>query len=109
MELEGIIKKFVIDGHDCYLKVCFNLNGDVCYLDLTISKGLDEMRCYEVLMQMANFALKKGVSLTEICGILIGHRFEPAGFVTDHGEGHYYGSICDYIGKYLIRNFIKGG
>lgn len=109
MELEGITKKFTIGGQDCYLKVCFNSDGDVCYLDLTISKGSEEMRCYEVLMQMANFALSKGVPLSEICGILIGHRFEPSGFVTDNGEGHHYGSICDYIGKYLIRSFLKGG
>jgi hypothetical protein len=106
-EIDGITKKFTIGNHDCYLHVGVDNDGNVCRLDLTISKGHDEMRCYEVLMLMANHALSRGCELSEIAGILIGHRFPPDGFVSENGEGHYYGSICDYIGKYLVNNFLR--
>jgi len=112
MDIASKVIKFVIEGLDCYIKIGFANTtiikqyphmavGDICYIDLTISRGADEMREYEVLMTMANMALLKGAAVADVADVLIGHNFRPQGFVRHKGESHFYGSICDFIGKRL--------
>jgi len=119
MNLDGWTHKFTIGGIDCYLKIgtvgfseWFDYPhlsiGEICYLDLTISNRIEEMRAYEVLMELANVAIKNGSRVEDVAAVLRGHKFEPAG-VTSNENIPMAASICDYIGRYLESKTKKEG
>jgi len=112
----GITKKFTIypsEGApvECYLKIGVvgvddwerfpHLSvGDVCYLDLTVSKQDDSLRVYEVLMDMARKVIACGGTARDVADVLIGHQFQPSG-PTGEKDILIARSVCDYIGRYL--------
>lgn len=114
MNLTGYTHKFTILGVspvDCYLKIGLvgpddwerypHLSiGDICFLDLTVSKQADELRVYEVLMEMAMKIIECGGTVQNVSEVLLYHKFAPRG-VTSNPEIPTCKSICDYIGKYL--------
>lgn len=117
MELESRNKKFTIitaDGTvDMYLNLGFAgpaecarmphlKEGDVCHIDISLSKQGDELRVYRVLMEMATMAIVHGATAREVASVLIMHAFPPQGQTTDN-EFHFARSICDLVGKYLER------
>ena len=115
--LNGITKKFTVFDDvgpvDCYLQIglvgsddwerfphlCI---GDICYLNLTVSKQGDELRVYGVLMDMARRVISCGGDVHDVAKVLRDNEFPPKGCT---GEQHIpiAKSICDYIGRYLER------
>jgi hypothetical protein len=114
MNLNGYTHKFTIFWKypvDCYLKIGLvgsddwerypHLSiGDICFLDLTVSKQADKLRVYEVLMAMAMRIIECGGTVRDVAEILIYHQFAPYG-PTSNTDIPMCDSICDYIGKYL--------
>lgn len=118
MEMAGKTIKFTIKGLDCYLKTgeVDEQNqkdfphlgiGECCHLDLTISRWHEEMRAYEVLMEMANLVIHRGGTARDVADILNGHQFEPSGWVKRGEQAHAYRSICDFVGKYILEEYYR--
>lgn len=118
MEFEGWTKRVTIyapDHVDCYLKIGtvgeqnekrfpHLKRGDVCYIDLTVSKQDDSLRVYEVLMEMACKVIERGGTVNDVAEVLKYQNFPPQG-VTDDRAIPLVKSICDYIGRYLAGEF----
>lgn len=113
-EYQGWTHKFTIleaNPVDCYLKIgvvsCDHWDsfphlsiGDICYLDLTVSKQMDELRIYEVLFELANKLIECGGTIRHVCEVLRGQKIFPCG-PTNSKEVHMCSSIVDYVAKYL--------
>jgi hypothetical protein len=114
-DYEGYTHKFTIYGAepvDCYLKVGHvgaehwesfpHLSiGNVCFLDLTISKQADELRVYETLFELANRLIQCGGTVVDVCEVLAIHRMQPFG-TTSNPKIPTCQSISDYVARYLL-------
>jgi hypothetical protein len=114
MELKGYTHKFTIRGADdidCYLKIGLvggdqwelfpHLSiGDICFLDLTVTKQSDELRVYEILFQLANQMIQCGGTIGDICAVLNTQQMQPCG-VTSNPKIPMCKSIADYVARYL--------
>jgi hypothetical protein len=113
-EYKGYTHKFTIycaEPVDCYLKIGLvgadhwesfpHLSiGDICFLDLTVSKQADELRVYEILFQLANRMIQCGGTVRDICAVLNVQQMQPCG-VTSNPAIPMCKSIADYVARYL--------
>jgi hypothetical protein len=110
-EYIGWTHKFTIGNIDCYLKIGtvgpddwerfkHMSIGDICYLDLTVSKQVDELRIYEVLFELVNKMFECGGSIKDACDVMRSQQILPRGSTTNE-KIPMCTSIVDYIAKYL--------
>jgi hypothetical protein len=113
-EYKGYTKKFTIYGAEsveCYLKIGLvgpdhwerfpHLSiGDICFLDMTVSKQADELRVYEVLFAVVNKLIECGGNLKDVIGVLRDQQMFPRG-TTDDPNIPMCKSIADYVARYL--------
>jgi len=110
----GYTHKFTIfstEPVECYLKVGLvgvdhwfkfpHLSiGDICYLDLTVSKQIEELRIYEVLFEVANKIFECGGNIKNVCSVMKSQQIFPRGS-TSNKSIPICSSIVDYVAKYL--------
>lgn len=106
------------EPYDCYLtigevgehnadKYPHLVEGEPCHLDITLSRVGEELRVYTLLTDLATRLIFKGESPRVVAQLFRGQAFEPSGWVSVGEHAHYYRSIPDFIGSYILRVYYE--
>lgn len=108
VERNSITKRFSIGANfQAYATVGLYSDGRPGELFVVMHKvGTIERGLCDSVARLVSMALQRGIPLDDICGRLIGQRFEPAG-VTGDSEFPMVLSFGDYLGRWMKARFLE--
>lgn len=91
-----------LDSLNLYITVGYYDNGDLAELFISTDKeGTTIKGLLSALSKAISYMLQFGISPEEISKMLRGHKFEPAGIVTNHPNIKFVDSIADLVSKVI--------
>lgn len=111
----SITHKFEIVGHEGYLTIGLYDNGKPGEIFVSMHKQGSTIRgLMDAWATSVSLNLQHAVSINELFGKFLHHKFEPSGFVKNIGGGELdnkikqirtASSIVDYVAQFMLNNF----